>query len=118
MMNMLVVWFLSALSLYLTAMVVPGFKMASFGAAMIAAIVVGVLNMFLKPILFILTLPINILTLGLFSFVLTGIVLKMSASMLKGFEISGWWPAIWGAVVLAIVQILIHTIIGGGPNHS
>lgn len=112
MLSMLVVWFLSALSLYLTAMIVPGFKIATFGSALIAAVVVGLLNMFLKPILFILTLPINILTLGLFSFVLTAIVLKISAGMLKGFEINGWIPAIFGAVVLAIVQILIHMIVG------
>lgn len=117
MMNMLVVWFLSAFSLYLTAMIVPGFRIATFGSALIAAIVVGILNMFLKPILFILTLPINIITLGLFSFVLTAIVLKLSAAMLKGFEISGWIPAIFGAVVLAIVQILIHMIVGSPTSH-
>lgn len=107
MLHLLLVWVLSALGLYLTASVVPGFVLGSFGSAMLAAIVVGFFNMLLRPILLLLTLPINILTLGLFTFVVNAIILKIAASFISGFAIKDWWAAILGAIVLAVIQSIL-----------
>lgn len=115
-MTLLITWLLSAVCLYLTAAIVPGFKLQSFGASLWAVIVVGLFNMFLRPVLLFLTLPINILTLGLFTFVVNAIILKIAAKILKGFDIDGWIPAIIGAVVLAIIQALIFTFVDGGAT--
>ncbi|MBA2403695.1 MAG: phage holin family protein [Bdellovibrionales bacterium] len=110
MMSLLLVWLLSALGIYLTSRVVKGFEVASFGSAMFASLIVGFLNMILRPLLLLLTLPVNILTLGLFTFVVNAMVLRLAAGMLKNFNIKGWGPAIIGAVILALINILIFWI--------
>jgi putative membrane protein len=101
-------WFVSALALLLTSKVIPGFKVSSFGSALWAALIIGLANIVIWPILIFLTLPINILTLGLFTFVVNGAVLKICAALLKGFDINGWLPAIFGAIVLSLVGTLLH----------
>lgn len=110
MIYLLLTWVLSALALFLTSRVVSGFQLPDFKSAMIASVVVGLFNMILRPILFLLTLPINILTLGLFTFVVNAIVLKAAAAMMKSFKITGWGPAILGAVVLAFINMILYWI--------
>jgi putative membrane protein len=110
MLSILLVWILTSVALIITSYVVPGFKISGFGAAMIASVVIGLFNAILRPILLFLTLPINILTLGLFTFVVNAIVLKLAASLLSGFEIDGWGSAIIGAVVLSLVHLVIFSI--------
>ncbi len=110
--NLLLVWFSSAAFLYVTAVIVPGFVITSFSRALLAAILVGLFNMFLRPILWFLTLPINILTLGLFTFVLNAIILRIAAGLMKGFDIKGWGPGILGAIVLSILQVLVYFLFG------
>ncbi len=112
MLSLLLTWVFSAICLYLTALIVPRFTIHSFPAALLAAVIVGFLNMVLRPILWFLTLPINIITLGLFTFVVNAIILKLAAKLLKGFDIDGWIPAILGAIVLAILQALLLMIFG------
>jgi putative membrane protein len=112
MIHLLLVWIVSALALMITAYVVPGFKIHSFGSAMWASVIVGLLNMLIRPILLFLTLPINFLTLGLFTFVVNAIVLRMAAGLLKGFDIDGWGSAIVGAVVLVLVNYLFLILFG------
>lgn len=112
MLQILGTWFLTALTFLITSYVVPGFNVSGFGGALWAAAIVGILNMFLRPLLILLTLPVNILTLGLFTFVVNAIVLKMAASLLSGFEITGWMAAIFGAVILAIAQAIIFGLFG------
>lgn len=109
-MSLLLVWLLSALGLFITSRMVKGFEVASFGSAMMASFVVGFLNMILRPLLLLLTLPVNILTLGLFTFVVNAMVLRLAASMLKNFNIKGWGPAIFGAFILALVNMVIFWI--------
>lgn len=109
-MNLLLVWILSSLGLFLTSRVVKGFEVKSFGNAMLASFMVGLLNIILRPILLVLTLPVNILTLGLFTFVVNAIVLKAAAGILKNFNIKDWWTAIIGAVVLAVINMMIFWI--------
>lgn len=110
MLTMLMTWLFSAIGLYLTAIIVPNFRIKSFGYSMLTVIIVGLLNMFIRPILIFLSFPINILTLGLFTFVVNAAILKLAAKMLSGFEIKGWLPAILGAIVLAIIQGVIYFI--------
>ena len=110
-MSWLLVWLVSALGLFITSKLVSGFEVKSFGSAMIASVVVGLLNMILRPILFFLTLPINIITLGLFTFVVNAIILKAAAGILKGFNIRGWGAAIIGAFVLALVNVILFWLL-------
>jgi len=104
----LIHWLVSSVALFLTAYLVPGFRLRGFGSAMVAAIVVGLANTFVRPFLLFLTFPINLLTLGLFTFVVNGAILKMCAAILRDFEIEGWFSAILGAVILTIVSSLLH----------
>ncbi len=108
MMKMLLHWVLSALSLLLTSKLIPGFQVSDFSSAMWAAVVIGIANIIVWPILIFFTLPINILTLGLFTFVVNGAVLKICAAFLSGFNIDGWWPAIFGSIALSIVSTILH----------
>lgn len=110
MISLLLVWVLSALGIFLTSRLVNGFEIKSFGSAMLASLLVGFLNMILRPILLLLTLPVNILTLGLFTFVVNAMVLRLAAMMLKNFNIKGWGPGIWGAFILAVINMLIFMI--------
>lgn len=110
MLSLLLVWILSSLALIVTSKIISGFVIKDFSSAMIASMMIGLLNVVLKPILLVLTLPLNILTLGLFTFVVNAIVLKSAAGILKGFDIKSWGTAVIGAIVLALVQILIQFI--------
>lgn len=95
---------LNSLALLATAYIVPGFQVANFQSALLAAIVLGLINTFIKPILIFLTLPLTIVTLGLFIFVVNAIVLFMASAVVPGLNIDGWLPAILGAVVLSVVS--------------
>jgi len=103
MMTYLIHWLVAALSLGVTAYVVPGFNISNVMAALFAALVVGLLNIVLWPVLAILTLPLTIVTFGLFLFVVNALVLKFGAVLVPGFSIDGFLPAVAGAVVLTIV---------------
>jgi putative membrane protein len=107
---MFVTWLFLTLALIITAYVVPGFKVKSIGPAIVAAVVVGLANTLIFPVLVVLTLPINILTLGLFTFVISAAMLKLSAALVSGFDIVGWGAAILGAVVMAVVNGLLRWI--------
>jgi putative membrane protein len=109
----IVQWIVSAAALLLTAKVMPGFRIKGFGSALVAAVVIGLANILIWPILIFLTLPINILTLGLFTFVVNGAILKLCAAILKGFEITNWFSAILGAIVLSIVNWLLRLLLNG-----
>ena len=110
-MPLLVVWLVSAGALLVTAFIVPGFKVRDFGTALIAALVVGLANAALWPLLMLLALPLNLLTLGLFTFVVSAVLLMLTSALVKGFEIDGWIPAILGAVVIAVVTTILRTVI-------
>lgn len=101
-------WFVSAVAILLTSAVVPGFRVRGFTTALVAALFIGAANIFVRPVLVFLTLPLTIVTLGLFLFVVDAIILRLSAALLKNFEISGWFSAVIGAVVLALTGGLLH----------
>jgi putative membrane protein len=104
-------WLVSGVAVLATSKLIPGFKVSGFLSACLAALGIGLANAILWPILFFLTLPINILTLGLFTFIVNGAVLKIAAAVLPGFEIKSWLSAIFGSIVLSIVSILLHYLL-------
>ncbi|MEK6579745.1 MAG: phage holin family protein [Bdellovibrionota bacterium] len=101
-------WVVSSVALLITANVVRGFKVKGFTSALVAAAVIGLANIVIWPFLIFLTLPINILTLGLFTFVVNGAVLKICAGILPGFEIDSWLSAIFGSIILSLIGTGLH----------
>ena len=111
MLRLLLNWLLSALALLLVALVVPGFEVESFGSAMWAAVVIGLLNMTIGWLLQILALPLTILTLGLFYFVVNGIILYLASAFVPGFRIRSFFAAFLGALVLTLVHYLLRALL-------
>ena len=111
MLSFFLTWIVAAVSLVITAYIVPGITVASFPAAMVAAVFIGLVNAFVRPIITLLTLPLSILTLGLFLFVVNAISLSLASWLAGafdiGFEVSGFWPALFGSIVLSFVSGLI-----------
>lgn len=110
-MNIVVALILNSLALLLTAYIVPGFKVADVQTAVLAAIVLGVVNTFIKPALLFLTAPLTLLTLGLFAFVVNAVVLWIVAAFVGGVIIDGVVPAILAAVVLSVVSTALSTLV-------
>ena len=103
-------WLLNTLALFVVANVVPNFHYRDWISLAIAALVLGLLNAIVRPILLILTFPLTIVTLGLFLFVLNAIMLEITAGIVPGFDIDGFGWAIVGAVVLALVSLVTNRI--------
>ncbi len=103
-------WIISALALLVVSRYVPGFHVNSFTTALVVAIGLGIINALIKPIILILTLPINILTLGLFTFVINALLLLLVAKLVPGFTIDGFIPALIGAVVLWLISTIVHLV--------
>ncbi|WP_353151884.1 phage holin family protein [Pollutimonas bauzanensis] len=110
-MELILVWILNAVALLVVAYILPGITVASFGSALIAALVLGLLNTLVKPLLILLTLPITIVTLGLFLLVLNALVFWFAGSVLKGFQVSGFWWALLGAFVYSLVSGLLSRLL-------
>jgi putative membrane protein len=105
MIYLLFLWLLGALALLIVAHVVPGFEIAGFGSAMIAALVVGFLNATLGFLLKLLTLPLGIVTLGLFFLVINAFILLLASAIVPGFRIRGFFAAFLGALVLTLIHL-------------
>jgi putative membrane protein len=84
--------------------ILDGIQVSGFMSALGAAAILGILNAFFRPIALILTLPINILTLGLFTFVINAVMLKMASGVIDGFDVQGFWPAVFGALIISLVS--------------
>ncbi len=110
-MTLLLVWILNAVALLIVAYLLPGITVASFGAALIAALVLGLLNTLVKPVLVLLTLPITVITLGLFLLVLNALVFWFAGSILKGFQVAGFWWALGGAIVYSLISGLLSRLL-------
>lgn len=111
MLVMLLHFCLVAVVMILVSYVIPGIKVKSFGSAFIAAVVLGLANMFIRPILNFFTAPINWLTLGLFSLVISGLILKLVAEFVDGFEVKGWLDAILGALLISIASGILTAVL-------
>ena len=110
MLRLLLHWLLSALALILTSQLVPGFHVRDLRAALVAALVIGLLNATIGLVLKIITFPISILTFGLFLLVINGLMILAASSIVRGFTVVGMVPAFWGAVILALLGMLIRAI--------
>jgi putative membrane protein len=102
---------INALALFITSYLVKGFEISGLGPILLAAALLGILNAVIRPILIILTLPLNILTLGLFTLVINGAMLFLVSSFIKGFIIHGFWPAVLGALMISLVSGVINWLI-------
>jgi putative membrane protein len=110
-MSLILVWILNAVALLAVAYLLPGIAVSSFGSALLAALVLGLLNMLVKPVLILLTLPITIVTLGLFLIVLNALLFWFAGSVLRGFQVNGFWWAVAGAILYSLISGLLSKLI-------
>jgi len=104
-------WLTLTGAILLASYMLDGIHVSGFGAALGAAAILGILNAFFRPIALILTLPINILTLGLFTFVINAVMLKMASGVISGFDVRGFWPAVFGSLIISLVSWGLNTFI-------
>lgn len=112
-MHLLAVWLINAVSLLLLTHLMPSIHVRDFGTALVIAVVLGLVNMLLRPVLLILTLPVNLLTLGLFTFVINGFCFWLVAEVIKGFSVPGFGTAIVGAVIYSVISWLASSLLLG-----
>ena len=112
-MKILIKWLLSAASLLFVAYVYSGVEVQSFTSALIAAFVIGLFNVVLRPVLVLLTLPVTIVTLGLFLFVINALMFWAAASVLSGFQVTGFVAALVGSLIYTVLGGLIESARGG-----
>jgi putative membrane protein len=110
-MRLLLNWLLSAISLLIVSKVVPGFHVQGFKAALIAALVIGLVNATLGLFLKLITLPLTLLTLGIFWWVINALMLMFASTLLApDFMVRGFWPAFWGAIVLSLLNMVLKSL--------
>ena len=107
-MKTIVHWFLSGLAVAITAYLLPGIVLKGFFAALVVAVVLGFLNTIIRPILVVLTLPINILTLGLFTLVINASLVMLTSSLVPGFLVKDFWTAILFSLILWLVNSVLN----------
>jgi putative membrane protein len=110
-MKMLLGWAINAGVLLLLPYLIPAVQVKSFGTALLVALVLGLLNAIVRPILVVLTLPITVLTLGLFIFVINGLMFWLVARMFDGFEVAGFWWAVLAAVVYSLISWGVSSVV-------
>jgi len=101
-----------AASIMLAAYIIPGVVVKGFFAALWIALFIGIINVLVKPFLILITLPINILTLGLFTFVINAVLILLASSVIKGFEVKGFWVAMLFSIVLSIINFVLGHLLG------
>ena len=104
MMRILAVWLVNTLALAAVAYLMPSVSIASPGAALVAALVLGLVNTLVRPLLVLLTLPVTVLTLGLFILVINGLLFWAVGSFVPGFQVAGFWPGVIGALVYSVIS--------------
>jgi putative membrane protein len=109
--KILLKWLINALALLVTTYVVKGIEVTGGPALFLAAALLGILNALIRPILLVLTLPINIITLGLFTLVINGAMLWLVSLIIKGFVIQGFWAAIIGALIISLISWVFNWLI-------
>ena len=110
-MGFLIRWLVNAVALYLTTLIVPGVRVPNFGAAVLAALVLGIVNAVLRPIILLLTLPLNILTLGLFTFVVNAFMLWIVAVTTHQLVLTSIGAALVGAIVLSVISFILSRLV-------
>jgi putative membrane protein len=109
--RLLLVWLINTVALIAVAYLMPSITVSSFGAALAAALVLGLVNAIVRPVLVLLTLPVTILTLGLFIFVLNGLLFWMVGTWIEGFSVGGFWSGVIGAILFSLVSWLLSALV-------
>ncbi len=109
-MSILINWLVSGLAILVSAYILPGVHVSSLSAALVTAVVLGVVNAFIKPILVVLTLPISILTLGLFTLVINALLILLTSKLVPGFQVDGFLWALIFSIVLSLINSFLHKI--------
>ena len=109
-MSILLAILINTIAVFVTGYILPGIHISSFWTAVVVAIVLGLVNAILRPIIFILTLPINILTLGLFSFVIMGLLVYLVSAIVPGFKVDNFWWAIAFALIVALINWFLWSL--------
>ena len=110
-MRILLVWLVNALALIAVAYLMPSITVSSFTSALIAALVLGLVNAIIRPVLVLLTLPVTVLTLGLFILVINALLFWFVGSILEGFRVQGFWGALVGSLLFSVVSWLLSTLV-------
>ena len=110
--GLLIRWIIQAFALGITALIVKGITIRGVSSLFIAALIIGILNAILRPIMLIMTLPLNIMTLGLFTFVINAIMLIIAGQVVPGFNVTGFWAGLVGAMILGLVSFFLNRFIG------
>jgi putative membrane protein len=114
-MRLLLVWLINSVSLIAVAYLMPSISVSSFATALVAALVLGLVNAVMRPILVLLTLPVTILTLGLFIFVINGLLFWFVGSFIEGFVVAGFWAGVLGAIVYSLISWLLSALLLRAP---
>jgi putative membrane protein len=104
-------WLTLTVAIVFTSYLLDGIQISGFLSALLAAAMLGILNAFLRPIALVLTLPINILSLGFFTFLINALMLKMASAIISGFDVTGFWTAILGSLLISIISWLLNSFI-------
>jgi putative membrane protein len=115
-MRLILLWILNAVALLAVTYLLPSIQVASFGSALLAALLLGLVNTLLRPVLLLLTLPVTLLTLGLFIFVVNGLMFWLAGSMIEGFVVSGFWPGVFGSMLYSVVSWALSSLLVSGKN--
>jgi putative membrane protein len=115
-MRILLVWLLNTVALIAVAYLMPSITIASFWTALVAALVLGLVNAIIRPVLILLTLPVSVLTLGLFILVLNGLLFWFVGSFVEGFTVAGFWSGFFGAILFSIVSWALSALVLKGDK--
>ena len=110
-MRLILIWCCNALALLAVAYLLPGVRVDGFEWALVAALVLGLINTLIRPLLVLLTLPVTVLSLGLFILVINGLLFWFAGSVLRGFEVGGFWVGVMGALLYSIISYLLSLLI-------
>lgn len=105
-------WLILTAAIIATSYLLAGIQVSGFFSAFFAAAILGILNAFFRPLLLLLTLPLNVLTLGLFTFVINAVMLLMASGVITGFEVDGFWSAVFGSLLISLISWLLTSFIG------
>ena len=115
-MRILLVWLLNTLALIAVAYLMPSITIADFKSALIAALILGLVNAFIRPVLILLTLPVTVLTLGLFILVINGLLFWFVGSFVEGFRVEGFWAGFFGAILFSVVSWVLSALVLKGKK--
>ena len=109
-------WVVTTLAVLVAANVIRGLAYDHVGALLVASLLLGFLNAFVRPLLLVISLPLLLYSLGLFMLVINALLLWSVGSLVKGFHVAGFWPAFWGALVISLVSLVANAFLGKGPR--